>query len=255
MAVAGRTLTVAHWGASPAGIVMLHDGLGSIAQWRDVPAAIASRADTGVIAYDRAGHGRSTPVPQGAWPADWLHTEAVVLADLLDELGIDRPVLVGHSDGGSIALLHAAASPTTCAGVVAIAAHSWVEQVCVDAIAAMRALPEPIVAGLARFHEHPAAVFDAWSGVWTSDAFRTWDIRPLLGTITCPALVAQGEADEYATPEHLDLTAAAIGDHAEAVRIAGVGHVVHHRAPDAVVDLVAGFHAGLADAGRDGSAS
>lgn len=245
VAVAARELTVARWGDRPAGIVLLHDGLGSIAQWRDVPARIATRTGSGVVAYDRAGHGRSRPVPSGPWPADWMHREADVLAALLDELAITSPLLVGHSDGGSIALLHAATEPDRCAGLVAIAAHTWVEQVCVDAIAAMRARPEPIVAGLARAHDAPAAVFEAWSGSWTSDAFRSWDIRDQLATIECPTLVVQGDADEYATDAQVTATVDAIGDNASAMRLDGIGHVVHHQAPDLVVDIVADFHSQL----------
>ncbi len=245
VALAGRQLTVAQWGAAPAEIVLLHDGLGSIAQWRDVPARIARRTGAGVIAYDRAGHGSSLPVPAGPWPADWLHTEAGVLGDLLEQLGIAEPLLVGHSDGGSIALLRATVAP--CAAVVAIAAHSFVEQVCTDAIAAMRAHPSSIVSGLARAHHAPEAVFEAWSGAWTSEAFRSWDIRPQLAAITCPTLVVQGDADEYATTAQLTSTVEAVGDNGRALWLEGVGHVVHRQAPDLVVDIVGDVHSQLLD--------
>ena len=102
---------------------MLHDGLGSIAQWRDVPGRIADRLGVGVMAYDRPGHGASTPVPSGPWPADWLSHEADRLASLLRELEVQQPLLVGHSDGGSISLIHAATGGDV-AGVVALAPHS-----------------------------------------------------------------------------------------------------------------------------------
>jgi pimeloyl-ACP methyl ester carboxylesterase len=229
-------LTVASWGGGRPEIVLLHDGLGSIAQWRGVPAAIASRTGRTVIAYDRAGHGASTPVPDGPWPADWLHREADVLIDLLDVLGSVRPLLVGHSDGGSIALI-AAANGLDVAGVIALAAHSHVEQVCVDEIARMRRAPEPLLYGLARFHDAPNAVFDAWSGVWTGSEFRAWDIRPRLGSIDAPVLVVQGDADEYATDDMVRSTVEAIGPNATGILLPELGHLLHHQDSAAIVDI------------------
>ncbi len=226
------------WGAGPPSIVLSHDGLGSIGQWRDVPERVHAATGQTVLAIDRAGHGASTPVPTGAWPADWLHREADVLADLLAAVGADEPLLVGHSDGASISLL-AAAGGTACRGVVSLAAHTWVEDVCVSAIEGMRAQPARFVVGLGAFHEHPAAVFEAWSGVWTSDAFRRWDIRDRLGAIDVPVTVAQGAADEYATDAQVWETAAAIGSNASASLLAGLGHLLHFEAPDVVVDLIA----------------
>ncbi|MEL6892932.1 MAG: alpha/beta hydrolase [Actinomycetota bacterium] len=233
-------LSARSWGTGPPEVVLLHDGLGSISQWRAVPEAIHDATGRTVLAYERAGHGSSTPVPTGPWPADWLHHEAVVLADLLDSVGAEQPVLVGHSDGGSISLLAAAEAGVVAAGVVSLAAHSWVEQVCVDAIAEMRETPDRFVAGLARHHEHPAAVFEAWSGVWTGDDFRPWDVRGSLATITAPVHVVQGEADEYASPEHVAATVDAIGPNARGTLLPGRGHLLHHEAPDVVVELIAG---------------
>ena len=218
-------------------MILLHDGLGSIAQWRDVPEALAAATGRTVLAYDRAGHGTSTPLPDGPWPADWLHHEALVLAELIDAVGAERPALVGHSDGGSIAAIHAIDSPT--GPLVLLAAHSWVERTTFDAIAAMRAAPERIVRGLARAHAAPEALFEAWSGVWTSEEFGRWDIRDRLGAIDVPVLVAQGEADEYASPDHAIATAGAIGSNATYRLLPGVGHLLHHQAPTTVVRLVA----------------
>ena len=232
-------LVVTTWGDGAPEIVMLHDGLGSVSQWRDVPARLHEATGCTVMAYDRAGHGSSTPVPTGAWPADWLHREADVLTELLDAVAAECPVLVGHSDGGSIALL-AAANGAACRGVVALAAHTFVEQVCVDEIAAMRTTPDRYVAGLRRHHDHPDAVFEAWSGVWTSDEFRPWDVRERLGEIDVPVVVAQGAADEYATDAQALDSAAAIGANARAVLLPGLGHLLHHQAPDQVVGLVCG---------------
>jgi pimeloyl-ACP methyl ester carboxylesterase len=240
VAVGEATLATATWGEGQPEIVLLHDGLGSIAQWRSVPAGVAQRCGRTVLAYDRPGHGRSTPVPVGAWPTRWLHDEAERLALLLEVCGIDRPILVGHSDGGSIALIHAATTDAT-AGVVALAAHSWVEQITVDRIAALRARPEPVIAGLRDHHADPAAVFEAWSGVWTSDEFRRWDIRPQLAAVDVPVVVAQGDTDEYATDAQAIETAAAIGDNASCVLLPRLGHLLHHHDPDLVADVVADF--------------
>jgi pimeloyl-ACP methyl ester carboxylesterase len=242
--VLGQRLTTATWpGATGMGpdIILLHDGLGSIAQWRSVPAGLAVATGRTVLAYDRAGHGESTPSPTGPWPPDWLHREAEVLAALITAVGASAPALVGHSDGGSIAAIHAGTAPTACGAVALLAAHTWVETVTVDEIARMRAAPDRIVTGLQRFHARPAELFEAWSGVWVSDGFAHWDIRPRLHAITAPVLVVQGAADEYATDAHATETSAAIGDNAQCRLLPGLGHVLHHEAPDEVTDLVAAF--------------
>ncbi|MDH4279681.1 MAG: alpha/beta hydrolase [Acidimicrobiia bacterium] len=226
------------WGAGAPRIVMLHDGLGSIAQWRDTPAELADRTGVAVMAYNRPGHGGSTPVPTGPWPTLWLHDQARLLARLLEELDIPDPFLVGHSDGGSIALLHAS-SGGACRGVVALAPHSFVEPVCVSAISAMRADPSRIIRSLGAHHADPAAVFEAWSGVWVSDEFGRWDIRDRLAEISCPTLVVQGDADDYATDHQLRSTVDAIGEPASGQLLPGVGHLIHHQRVDLVVDLVA----------------
>jgi pimeloyl-ACP methyl ester carboxylesterase len=235
--VAGCALTTATWGEGPPEVIVLHDGLGSIAQWRDVPAAIAEATGRTVLAYDRAGHGRSTPVPTGPWPADWLHREARVLGAVIDAVGAQRPALVGHSDGGSIAAIHAMDGGAT-GPIVLLAAHSWVERATYDAIAEMRRAPERIVRALARAHDAPDALFEAWSGVWTGEEFGRWDIRDRLGAIDVPVLVVQGEADEYATPHHAIATTEAIGANATCRLLPELGHLLHHQAADTVVRLV-----------------
>lgn len=241
--VNGASVDTATWGAGRAEIVLLHDGLGSITQWRGVPAMIAEACGAAVMAFNRPGHGRSTPVPSGPWPVDWMNDQAVMLAAMLDQLGLDEPLLVGHSDGGSISLIHAATAAPHVSGVVALAAHSYVEPICVAEITAMRANPQPIVRGLSRHHEHPAAVFEAWSRVWVDETFAGWDIRGDLAQIAVPVVVAQGADDEYGTDAMAIDTAAAIGLNARCELVAGVGHLMHHEAPDAVVELVRGAFA------------
>ena len=229
------------WGDPPASVVMLHDGLGSISQFRDLPERLNSASGDTILAYDRAGHGRSLPTPNAGWPADWLHTEADVLAALLAETGVARPMLVGHSDGASIALIHAANAGESVAGLVALAPHSFVEARCVDAIAALRDQPGELLEALAEHHTDPVSLFDAWSGAWVSDGFRDWSITHRLGEITAPTLVLQGSQDEYASDEMLWLTVSAIGPGAEGRLLDGFGHLLHHEAPELVADLIAGF--------------
>jgi len=236
-----KRLRTATWGSGPPEVVMLHDGLGSIPQWRDVPAMVAAQTGRTVMAYERSGHGESEPVPTGLWPTDWLHREAVVLDQMLTAVGAERPVLVGHSDGGSIALLCAATTPCNARAVLSLAAHSWVEDICFESIVEMRANRVAIEGGLARYHSAPHEIFEAWSGVWVSDAFRSWDVRDELGQITVPTMVAQGSNDAYASESHARLTAGAIGTNATAAIIPELGHIMHHDDPDVVAELIAGF--------------
>ena len=237
----GAQLRTATWGNGPASIVLLHDGLGSIEQWRNIPSAVHSSTGATVMAYERAGHGASLPAPSGPWPADWLYQEASALDGLIGRVGIESPTLVGHSDGGSIALIQAAIS-STCQSVMVLAAHSWVEDVCVESIRAMRARRAHVVTALSRYHDAPGALFEAWSGRWVSDEFASWDIRSLIGDIECPALVVQGTRDEYATDAQLTETAASIGANAGLHWIQDGGHVLHHDEPDQVVALIASFY-------------
>ncbi|MEM1246556.1 MAG: alpha/beta hydrolase [Acidobacteriota bacterium] len=236
----------AQWGAGSPQVVLLHDGLGSLAQWRDFPACLSEATGRSVIAYERQGHGSSTPVPTGPWPTDWLDREAERLGALLDHFGIEHPDLVGLSDGGTIALLFAARHPTRPRTVSALAAHSWVEPVCALAVSGMARLPTPLIDSLASYHRDAAALFTAWSGVWASEEFASWDIRPQLGKIAAPTLIAQGTADEYATDAMLTETAAAVGETAWRLALDGWPHLLHLHDAEALARHVAEF---LSEAG------
>ncbi len=241
IAVGQARLRTATWGPGTPDIVMLHDGLGSIGQWRSVPSMVAEQTGRTVLAYERSGHGVSLPHPTGPWPTDWLVREASVLAQVLDVVGAATPVLVGHSDGGSAALLYAARPSSRARAVLALAAHSWVEDICSMSIVDMRANRAGIEAGLARHHQAPEALFEAWSGVWVSDAFQSWDIRPTLSQIDVPALIVQGANDAYASDDHAHLTAAAIGTNAASLIVPELGHTLHHDDADSVVALIVDF--------------
>lgn len=239
--IGGQRLRSAAWGSGEPDLILLHDGLGSIPQWRGLPGAVSERTGRTVLAYERAGHGQSTPVPTGPWPNQWLRHEAAVLQQLIDQVTAAAPIVVGMSDGGSTALLHALRPDARVAGVLTLAAHTWVEQICFDAIVDMRANRSEIEAGLARYHDAPQAIFEAWSGVWVSDDFRSWDIRPEIGAITAPTLIAQGSEDPYATEAHAHISAEAIGDNARSHIVPDVGHIMHRDDERVVVDLICEF--------------
>lgn len=241
IAVGDNHLHIAVWGKGTPSIILLHEGLGSIAGWKRVPSLVSASTGETVLAFDRAGHGASTPHPDGPWPTRWLHDEAEVLAGLVATCAVAEPLLVGHSDGGSIALIAAAEGHCTPRGILTLAAHSWVEQLCIDSIVAMRSNADAFVARLARTHAFPGRLFEAWSGVWVSEPFSHWDIRAQLHSISCPVLVAQGSNDEYASQQHAHLTAAAVGATATSQLMPGLGHLIHHQDPNAVVDIVTDF--------------
>ncbi|MFC4931429.1 alpha/beta fold hydrolase [Massilia sp. GCM10023247] len=186
-------------------VVFLHEGLGSVALWKDFPERFCRAGGFRGLVYSRNGYGRSTPRPhEERWPVDFMHRQAwEVLPALLAELGIERPWLFGHSDGGSIALLHAARFPVS--GLVVAAPHIMVEDLSVDSIAKARTayLEGGLRERLARYHDDIDSAFWGWNDIWLDPAFRAWDIREHLPAITVPLLAIQGTDDEYGTLEQI----------------------------------------------------
>ena len=185
-------------------LVFLHEGLGSVSMWRDFPRLLCDDLGRRGLVYSRPGYGRSTArAPAEAWAPDFMHRQALeVLPAVLRATGVDgRYWLFGHSDGGSIALIHAALKPERVAGAVVVAPHICVEDISITSIAAAR---QAYVDGglrerLQRHHADVDSAFFGWNDAWLSPAFRDWTIEPLLSLIRCPMLAIQGELDEYGT--------------------------------------------------------
>lgn len=227
-------------------VVLLHEGLGSIGLWRDFPRAVASATGRRVVVYSRPGHGRSAPPAGGTRTAAFFDHEAdVVLPAVLGSLGARDPILVGHSDGATIALLHAARSPVT--GVVAMAPHVFVETAAVGGIEdAVKAFEEgDLRERMARHHDDPDHVFRSWSDLWLDPRFWTWSIEGALEGLTAPLLLVHGARDHYGTPEQLDRIEARVGSSSVQRFVAAAGHSPHLDQPEVLRDAVAGFVARL----------
>ena len=186
-------------------VVFLHEGLGSISMWKDFPREFCAAHGLAGFVFSRYGYGNSTPKPRDEhWPTDFMDQQAnEVLPALFAAVGIERPWLFGHSDGGTIALLHAASHPA--AGVIAVAPHLFVEDISVRSIELARDAFESsdLRARLARHHADPDSAFRGWNDAWLSPDFRSWNIEADIEAIACPVLAVQGEDDEYGTLEQI----------------------------------------------------
>jgi len=229
-------------------MVFLHEGLGSVAMWRDFPRRLCDALGWRGLVYSRPGYGRSTPRPPGEqWGTDFLHRQArELLPALLACLGVDAaarpPWLVGHSDGGSIALLHAAHHPGQVAGVVAMAPHVFVEDVSIDSIRnARRAwLETDLPHRLARYHDDPDSAFWGWNQAWLNPPFRDWNVEAELDAIRCPVLAIQGVDDEYGTLAQIRGIARRVPG-TRLLELAHCGHSPHRDQPERVIAEVAAF--------------
>ncbi len=264
IALDGRRLEAAWWGPGPEAaptILLLHEGLGCAALWRDFPAALAAATGCGVMAYSRFGYGGSDSVPLPR-PLAYMHDEArEVLPRVLDAAGVRRCLLLGHSDGGSIAAIYAGSRQDfRVAGLALLAPHFFVERVSLDAIAEARRRWDAgeLRDRLARHHRDPGAAFLGWNGAWLDPGFpQAFDLQPEIAHIRVPALVVQGEADPYGTVEQVRMLEREAYCPVESLLLPGVGHAPHLEAPGAVLDAVRDFAARLfvhAGAGATGAA-
>ncbi len=226
-------------------LVFLHEGLGSVAQWKDFPDRLCAATGLAGLVYDRYGHGRSDGLAAGR-AVDYLEAEARdFLPGLLGALAVDQPlVLIGHSDGGTIALLHAGLNPAV-SGLVTEAAHVFVEDITLAGIRdARRAFDgDPALRqALQRYHgEHTDSLFRGWSETWLDPAFRNMNIEHELPAVSCPALIMQGEADEYGTARQVDAIVAGLGGPATPMMMAGVGHTPHREAGELTLEAMRRF--------------
>jgi pimeloyl-ACP methyl ester carboxylesterase len=225
-------------------LVLLHDSLGSVALWRDLPERLAEATGLEVLAYDRRGHGASDPLGPRPRTVRYLHEEAATLDRVLDAAGVGDAVLFGHSDGGTIALLAAAHHPARIRALVAEAAHVFVEERTLEGIreAQRTAAEVDLLARLARHHGAKAeALFAAWTGTWLAPWFRGWNVEEDLRRIRCPVLVVQGELDEFGTDAQVQAIARGVSGPARTALLPGLRHVPHREAPEAVTRAVAEF--------------
>ena len=230
--------------ASAPTLVFLHEGLGSIGQWKGFPAALVAATGLPGLVYERWGFGGSAPLllPR---PTDYLNREAEeALPEVLAACGIARPLLVGHSDGGSIALLYAAAHPESPVACITEAAHVFVEEV---TLAGIREADEVwrttnLRERLARYHgEQAETVFRGWTETWLRDDFRHWRMTDLLPAITCPLLVIQGADDQYGTEAQVEAIVQGSAGPARPLLVPNCGHAPHAEQPEVVLQAMAGF--------------
>jgi pimeloyl-ACP methyl ester carboxylesterase len=224
-------------------IVMLHEGLGSLSIWRDFPEQLAKATGAGVFAYSRAGHGLSTPpmIPQ----LDALHREGQeVLPQLLDKIGFERGILLGHSDGASIVTIYAGkVADDRVRGIVLVEPHFNVEEKNLNGIRDMVEAYEKtnMRARLARHHANVDTMFAAWSRRWLDPGFKTFDLRQELTMIRAPLLIVKCEEDPYSTMVQVELAEAACRCPLETVVIPGEGHSPHISQPKLTLDAIANF--------------
>jgi pimeloyl-ACP methyl ester carboxylesterase len=249
----GRSVRIEHQWMAPERtqaplIVFLHEGLGSLAMWKDFPQHLCDAVGCRGLVYSRPGYGRSTPrAAQEAWGQDFMHQQAHdVLPALLTAMGIDaaiqKPWLFGHSDGASIALLYAARFPLAIAGAVVVAPHILVEDLSVSSIAVARTnyLETDLRQRLSKYHDDPDSAFWGWNNIWLHPRFSAWSIESEIEAIRCPLLAVQGLDDEYGTLEQIRGIARRVPQ-AQLLELSDCGHSPHRDQADRLVASICAF--------------
>jgi pimeloyl-ACP methyl ester carboxylesterase len=259
--VDGRRIETAWHGPRPEHaptLVLLHEGLGCVAMWREFPERLAERTGYGVLVYSRPGYGQSDPVPLPR-PLSYMHDEAFdVLPQMLDQAGVRKTVLVGHSDGASIAAIYAGGRQDfRVRGLALLAPHFFVEEMGLRSIERAKRAFETgdLRARLARYHKDVDVAFWGWNRAWLDPGFRTWDIQEYLTTIRVPVLIVQGEDDEYGTPSQLEAARSETYCPVETLLVRNCRHAPQFDQPETTLTVVAEFanriltqHEGLAPA-------
>lgn len=223
-------------------LVFLHEGLGSIDLWRDFPSLICNESARRGLVFSRFGNGWSDALVEPRRP-DYMHEEATfVLPQLLETLELEVPVLIGHSDGASIAIIYAGSGQSV-ESMILIAPHVWVEGRSIEAISAARQDFDASdrAARMAKYHRDPRATFWGWNDIWLSPAFRDWNLEEFLPSITCPLLLVQGEDDEFGTTAQLDLIESRVSGETERLMVAASGHSPHLLQSDLVMKAITQF--------------
>jgi len=225
-------------------LVFLHEGLGSIKQWRDFPQKVAAATGCPALVYDRYGYGQSDVLQEARRKIGFMHDEALAaLPEFLKNVKVENPVLIGHSDGASIALIHAGAGHAV-RGVVAMSPHVFIEPACLSSIEkAARAFEATDFAEkLARHHRDARKTFYGWADVWLDAEFKGWDIRDdYLPAMRCPVLAIQGRDDEYGTMAQLDELKRKVGGPCELLKLDDCGHAPFKDQPEQVLVAIKKF--------------
>lgn len=225
-------------------LIFLHEGLGCVEMWKEFPATLCQKTGCPGLVYDRCGHGHSSPEP-GTRGIDYLHRYALLeLPQVIQAiLPGEKHILIGHSDGGSMSLIYAARPFHGLLGIVAEAAHVFVEPITLQGIRQVKKGYEEYGPGkLVRYHgDNTDAVFRAWADTWLSDSFGQWNIESLLPDITCPALVLQGEDDQYGTDRQIEAIVSQVAGEARKYILPACGHIPHLEQPEVVLELVRKF--------------
>jgi pimeloyl-ACP methyl ester carboxylesterase len=259
--IGGRSIEAAWHGPAPEQaptLVLLHEGLGCVGMWRDFPAALSARTKYGVLVYSRFGYGKSAPAPLPR-PLSYMHDEALnVLPAVLDQAGVRKTILVGHSDGASIATIYAGSRQDfRVRGLVLLAPHFFVEDISVRSIAEAKAAYErgDLRARLARFHgDNVDNAFWGWNRAWLDPAFRAWRIDDAVAHVRVPMLVIQGRDDQYGTAAQLELAEADAYCPVETMLLDGCRHAPYIDQPALTLAAISDFcerlrlHEGLAPA-------
>jgi pimeloyl-ACP methyl ester carboxylesterase len=225
-------------------LVLLHEGLGCVGLWNDFPDKLSAATGCGVFVYSRAGYGKSSPVTLPR-PLSYMHDEArVVLPKLLDAIGFRHGLLIGHSDGASIAAIYAGSHQDhRVGGLVLMAPHFFTEDVGLASIAAAKKAYETgdLRQRLARWHADVDNAFKGWNGAWLDPGFRTWDLTEFLAYIRVPILIVQGEGDQYGTVKQIEVAERECYCPVEVALLPGVRHSPQREAPDATLAAITDF--------------
>ena len=221
-------------------LVFLHDALGSVAQWKGFHDLVAGKLGMNALLYDRQGHGLSGPMDRRRNP-NYLHREALeVLPGLLKKLNIEHPVLIGHSDGGTIALIHGAHYPVK--AIITIAAHVFVEEITLEGIREAHQIKPLLFEKLGKYHgDKTEALFNAWHDTWLDSSFRDWSIEKEIRNINAPVLAIQGTADNYGTQAQVEGIINAVKGQKEKFFVEGAGHLPFKEQPNLIAEKIAAF--------------